>query len=61
DLDCVKAKTMLTSESWIAAVFFVMNLARWLRMCSFLSIFRWLEFFKVIPFKVKEKVLFQGI
>ncbi|MCJ7813610.1 transposase, partial [bacterium] len=46
DLDCVKAKTMRTSESWIAAVFFVMNLARWLRMSSFLSLFRWLDFFK---------------
>ena len=46
DLDCVMARTMRTSESWIAAVFFVMNLARWLRMSSFLSLFRWLEFFK---------------
>jgi hypothetical protein len=46
DLDCVKAKTMRTSESWIAAVFFVMNLARWLRMSSFLSLFRWIKFFK---------------
>jgi len=46
DLDCVKAKTMRTSESWIAAVFFVMNLARWLRMSSFLPFFRWLENFK---------------
>jgi hypothetical protein len=46
DLDRVKAKTMQTSESWIAAVFFVMNLARWLRMSSFLSRLRWLEFFK---------------
>jgi len=46
DLDCVKAKTRRTSESWIAAVFFVMNLAHWLRMSSFLSLFRWLENFK---------------
>jgi IS5 family transposase len=46
DLDRVMARTMKTSESWIAAVFFVMNLARWLRMSSFLSLFRWLEFFK---------------
>jgi IS5 family transposase len=46
DLDLVKAKTMKTSESWIAAVFFVMNLARWLRTSSFLSLFRWLEIFK---------------
>lgn len=43
DLDLVKTKTMHTSESWIAAVFFVMNLARWLRMDSFLPLFRWLE------------------
>jgi IS5 family transposase len=46
DLDLVKAKTMRTSESWIAAVFFVMNLARWQRMSSFLSLFRWLVNFK---------------
>jgi hypothetical protein len=46
DLDLVKTKTMNTSESWIAAVFFVMNLARWLRMSSFLALFRWLENFK---------------
>jgi IS5 family transposase len=46
DLDRVMARTMQTSESWIAAVFFVMNLARWLRMSSFLSLLRWLEFFK---------------
>ena len=35
DLDIVKTKTMQTSESKIAAVFFVMNLARWLRTDSF--------------------------
>jgi hypothetical protein len=37
DLGLVKAKTMYTSESWIAAVFFVMNLAHWLRLyfCPF--------------------------
>jgi IS5 family transposase len=46
DLDRVMARTMRTSESWIAAVFFVMNLAHWLRVSSFLSLFRWLEFFK---------------
>jgi IS5 family transposase len=46
DLDRVMARTMRTSESWIAAVFFVMNLARWLRLSSFLSLSRWLEFFK---------------
>jgi len=52
DLDRVKAKTMRTSESWIAAVFFVMNLAHWLRMNSFLSLFRWLEI-------VKERLFYQ--
>ena len=57
DLDLVKAKTMETSESWIAAVFFVMNLARWQRMCSFLSLFRWLEFFKE-RFVLRPNVLF---
>jgi hypothetical protein len=31
DLHCVKAKRIETSESWIATIFFVMNLARWLR------------------------------
>ncbi|MHA1381458.1 MAG: IS5 family transposase [Candidatus Helarchaeota archaeon] len=36
--DLIKAKTMSTSESWIAAVFFVMNLAHWQRMSSFLSL-----------------------
>ena len=46
DLDCVKTKTMRTSESWIAAIFFVMNLAQWLRMSSFLSIIKWLLNFK---------------
>lgn len=32
DLGLVKAKTMNTSESWIAAVFFAMNLAHWIRL-----------------------------
>jgi IS5 family transposase len=36
DLDLVKTKTQRTSESWIAAVFFVMNLAAWLRKNIFL-------------------------
>ena len=39
DLDLVKAKTPKTSESWIACVFFVMNLAHWLRVDFFVSIF----------------------
>jgi hypothetical protein len=45
-LDCVKAKTKRTSESWIATVFFVMNLAAWLRKDLFLSFFRLLEIVK---------------
>jgi hypothetical protein len=40
DLGIVKAKTLATSESWIAAVFFAMNIAHWLRACFFASIFR---------------------
>ena len=51
--DCIKAKTKHTSESWIAAVFFVMNLAAWLRRDLFLSFFKLLEIVKVIPLKVK--------
>jgi IS5 family transposase len=35
DLGLVKAKLPNTSESWIAAIFFVMNLARWLRVDFF--------------------------
>jgi len=45
DLDLVKAKTMRTSESWIASVFFVMNIARWERVL-FVPILNWLENFK---------------
>ena len=40
-LGCVKAKTQATSESWIASVLFVMNLAAWMRADIFLSISRW--------------------
>ena len=57
DLDLVKAKTMSTSESWIAAVFFVMNLARYQRMASFLSLFRWLKNFKERVFS-RPKIAF---
>ena len=38
DLDLVKARDLRTSESWIASVFFVMNLAHWLRFHFFVSI-----------------------
>ena len=31
NLERIKAKTAVTSESWIATIFLVMNLARWLR------------------------------
>jgi transposase, IS5 family len=39
NLDCVKAKRAGTSESWIGAVFFVMNIAHWMRVI-FLSFFK---------------------
>lgn len=39
DLDLVKAKLPQTSESWIAAIFFVMTLARWLRDYFFAPFF----------------------
>lgn len=45
DLDLVKAKTMRTSESWIAADFLVMNIARWERVL-FVLILNWLVNFK---------------
>ncbi len=32
NLDCIKAKRAATSESWIGAVFFVMNIAHWMRV-----------------------------
>ncbi len=38
DLDLVKAKLPETSESWVAAIFFVMNIARWLRDYIFVLI-----------------------
>ena len=44
--DCVKAKTKRTSESWITTVFFVMNLASWLRKDLFLLFFKLLEIVK---------------
>jgi len=46
DLGLVKAKTMSTSESWIVAVLFVMNLARWERIRSLFSFFARLINFK---------------
>jgi len=42
-LDCVKSRTKETSESWIASVLFVMNLAAWMRADIFLPIFIWLQ------------------
>lgn len=42
-LDCVKTRTKATSESWIASVLFVMNLAAWMRADIFLSIFKWVK------------------
>ena len=40
NLDLVKAKLPETGESWIATVFFVMNLARWLREYFFVLVSR---------------------
>ena len=39
DLGLVKTRTPRTSEAWIAAVFFVMNLARWMREDFFVPLF----------------------
>lgn len=39
-LDCVKAKKQETSESWIASIIFVMNIAAWMRTDIFALIFR---------------------
>ncbi len=41
-LNRIMAKTAPTSESWISAIFFVMNLARWERVL-FVSIWNWLQ------------------
>lgn len=41
-LNRIMAKTAPTSESWIFAIFFVMNLARWERVL-FVSIWNWLQ------------------
>ena len=41
-LDCVMAKTRATSESWIACVLFVMNLALWSRADFFVPVFKWI-------------------
>ncbi len=48
DLDLVKAKLPNTSESWIAAIFMVMNIARWLR-----------DYFFVLIFSSIKKLFFQ--
>lgn len=42
-LDCVKTKTQMTSESWISCVLFVMNLAHWLRADIFVLSYRWIK------------------
>lgn len=39
----VQARIQETSESWIANVLFVMNVAAWMRADIFLSIFRWVK------------------
>ncbi|MBN2412838.1 IS5 family transposase [candidate division KSB1 bacterium] len=57
DLDLVKAKLPKTSESWIAAIFMVMNIARWLRDYIFVPIFSSMKdrFFLLFLY-VKERV-----
>jgi len=50
NLERIKAKTAMTSESWIATIFLVMNLARWLREYFFvffqdgLQVDKWVSF-----------------
>jgi IS5 family transposase len=41
-LDKIMAKTAPTSESWISAIFFVMNIARWERV-FFVPVLNWLK------------------
>ena len=56
DLGLVKAKWPETSESWIAAVFFVMNMARWLRDYFFVLIWNRLRTSRIRLFLyVKER------
>ena len=54
-LDCVKTKTQATSESWIASVLFVMNLAHWLRADFFVLCGKWIvtEFQRLLS-NIKE-------
>ena len=59
DLGLVKTKTMDTSESWIAAVFFVMNLAHWLRLDFFVSFFK--TIFSRIFYNFKELFVYQNL
>lgn len=55
DLGLVKTKTTRTSEAWIAAVFFVMNLARWLRDYFLSRFFRIFSAFFRGHFAFKER------
>jgi len=43
NLNEIRARLKDTSESWVACIFFVMNLINYEKTCLFDSIFRWLE------------------
>ena len=61
DLDCIMAKTMKTSESWISAIFFVMNIAHWMRVDFFVLVWNWLKnASQRFLFDVKEQLCFQN-
>lgn len=62
DLDCIMAKTMHTSESWIAAIFFVMNIAHWMRVDFFALVWNWLKnASQRFLFDVKEQTVFRTV
>ena len=64
NLDLIKAKLPETSESWIATVFFVMNLARWLRVDFFVLFSRTLfaPFIRLFDyFKERQMRLFAHV
>jgi hypothetical protein len=50
DLDCVKAKLPETSESWIAAVIFAMNIARYLRVIFLSLMVKVKNWFKILRY-----------
>ena len=54
-LDCVQTKLQDTSESWIANVLFVMNLAAWMRADIFLPIFNWAKKHHISLFEIVKE------